>query len=67
MTGWRITDDQGNEYKSYMAAAIAMRARPEATFVESSLDMSGRHEAPCTEKIAEFMRGYVVSKQGGKG
>ena len=55
-TGWRWVDDRGIEYKSKMAAAHELQARPAATFEFSELDMAGEHLRDDTEEIRSFLR-----------
>jgi len=62
MTGWKITDSKGQEYKSYMNAAKAYAEDPTLTFEVSEFDMAGSYHKDITDEVKGFYERYIKNK-----
>jgi hypothetical protein len=62
-TGGKWVDDQGQEFKSKMAAARESVRRPEATFEFSELSMRGVQTRDDTAYIRAFAAEYLKEDQ----
>jgi len=62
-TGWRISDSEGGEHKSWQSAARACLRSPQLTFTESWVSMAGTNERDATEDVRR--RAYTFGKVAG--